>query len=75
MSWEKKFNENLNCLINQNIVNRIWAKDYGLWNFNSEDSIDRLGWLDVLDFINNKKGYIYKIKDEIRKEGFNQIVL
>ena len=75
MSWEKKFNENLNYLINQNIVKRIWAKEYGLWNFNSEDSIDRLGWLDVLDFINNKKGYICKIKDEIRKEDFNQIVL
>lgn len=75
MSWENQYNENLNYLINHNLISRLWSNDYGLWNFNSEDSIDKLGWLNILDFINNKKEYIYKIKDEIWNENFNQIVL
>ena len=75
MSWKNQYNENLNYLINHNLISRLWSNDYGLWNFNSEDSIDKLGWLNILDFINNKKEYIYKIKDEIWNENFNQIVL
>ena len=59
MSWKNQYNENLNYLINHNLISRLWSNDYGLWNFNSEDSIDKLGWLNILDFINNKKEYIY----------------
>ena len=53
MSWKNQYNENLNYLINHNLISRLWSNDYGLWNFNSEDSIDKLGWLNILDFINN----------------------
>jgi len=73
MSWKNNFNENLNYLSDQNVINRIWSKDYSLWNFNY--NIDRLGWLDVLDFMIKQIDYINDIKNEIWNEGFNQIVL
>ena len=75
MSWENNFKENLNYLSDQNIINRIWSKDYSLWNFNYNYTIDRLGWLDVLDYMTKQIDYINDIKNEIWNEGFNQIVL
>ena len=75
ISWENLFQENLDFLIKEEIIKRIWSKDYGIWNLNSEFYPDRLGWLDVLDFIDEKKHYIHNIRNNICNEEFDHIIL
>ena len=36
----------LKRLSKEDIINRIWNKDYKVWNNNPEEISNRLGWLD-----------------------------
>lgn len=54
-------------------VRRLWQRDASLWT-NSDES-QWLGWLDVAEKQLEKKDEFKRLADEIRKEGFTDILL
>ncbi|MFZ2324417.1 MAG: hypothetical protein WAV89_12070 [Ignavibacteriaceae bacterium] len=71
----KSINETVKKLNDENIVNRIWQKDYTVWNNNPDEISNRLGWLDCFLVTSKSFDQIYSFVDEIREEGFTQALL
>ena len=65
----------LKRLSEEDIINRIWNKDYEVWNNNPEEISNRLGWLDCS--LETRKSFteINSFADEIKKEGFKRALL
>ena len=57
------------------VINRIWAHDHTLWNGDSSEIANRLGWLDspleMVDCIEKITLFV----DEIRNDGYSHVVL
>ncbi|HOI45959.1 MAG TPA: hypothetical protein PLX50_10140, partial [Candidatus Aminicenantes bacterium] len=43
--WEKPIREALDAISRQEIVRRIWAKDWTVWDSHPAEIANRLGWL------------------------------
>ena len=57
------------------IVGRIWDRDYTLWSDSPTEITDRLGWLDVADEMRAEVAALYCLARQIRDEGTRHIVL
>jgi glucose-6-phosphate isomerase len=69
------FQAELDKLIEEKIIERIWNKDYTVWSNNPTEIVNRLGWLDCINFSRKKLDDIYSFVDDIRKEGFTDVLL
>jgi glucose-6-phosphate isomerase len=58
-----------------NIIERIWQRDYTVWRKNPTEISNRLGWLDCLDVTKKSFAEINTFVNEIRKEGIKQALL
>ncbi len=69
------FENALNKLKADNIVERIWAKDYTVWSKSPDEITNRLGWLDSP--VNSLKDIdsVNEFVTSVRKEGFTQSLL
>jgi glucose-6-phosphate isomerase len=65
----------LKRLSEEDIINRIWNKDYKVWNNNPEEISNRLGWLDCSLETRKSFAEINSFADEIKKEGFKKALL
>jgi glucose-6-phosphate isomerase len=70
-----EFHTELENLINQKIIERIWQKDYTVWSNNPKEISDRLGWLDCLSYSRRMLDDIYTFVDDIIKAGFTDALL
>lgn len=72
---ENKFQDVLQKLNDEKIVERIWKKDYTLWNNDPTEISNRLGWLDCTS--NTRKSFdeIHSFVSEIQSEGITDILL
>jgi glucose-6-phosphate isomerase len=62
--------------LNENqIINRIWKKDYTVWKNDPEEISNRLGWLDCIDVTHKMFDEINSFVEEIRIAGYTQALL
>jgi len=70
-----KMKKTLRDFEEKDIVNRIWHFDHTVWKSESEEIIDRLGWLNIIDFMLDKVGELQEFAEEIKNSHFHHIVL
>ena len=71
----KLFEEAVKKLNDEKVIERIWEKDYTVWDNNPAEISNRLGWLDSTEVtaksLNEIKGFV----DEVRDAGYTQALL
>ena len=69
------FDEAVKKLNDEKVIERIWEKDYTVWNNDPAEISNRLGWLDSTEVtaksLNEIKGFV----DEVRDAGYTQALL
>lgn len=72
---ENQFQSVLQKLNDEKIVERIWNKDYTVWNNDPTEISNRLGWLDCTT--NTRKSFdeIHSFVSEIQNEGITNVLL
>ncbi|HEX7356148.1 MAG TPA: hypothetical protein VF270_00400, partial [Ignavibacteriaceae bacterium] len=71
-----KFVEELIERLNkENIINRIWQKDYKVWSNDPAEISNRLGWLDSIEVTGKNLNEIVTFVDEVKKAGYTNALL
>jgi len=65
----------LSRLSKEKIIERIWNKNYTVWNDNPDEISNRLGWLDSLETILKEIGEIKEFAQSVIKAGFTKALL
>ncbi len=71
----KLVNQKIDVLKEHKIIERIWEKDYTIWNNNPDEIANRLGWLDCDSVTKASFDEIFKFVEEIKKEGIKKALL
>mgnify|MGYP001432827365 FL=1 len=72
---ENQFQNVLQKLNDEKIVERIWKKDYTVWNNDPTKNSNRLGWLDCTSNIRKSFDEIHSFVNEIQNEGIKNVLL
>jgi len=72
---EKKYQNALQRIDEEKIIERIWKKDYKVWSNNPTEISNRLGWLDCTSVTRKSFEEIHSFVEEIQKEGITQALL
>lgn len=72
---ENQFQNVLQKLNDEKIVERIWKKDYTVWNNDPTEISNRLGWLDCTSNIRKSFDEIHSFVNEIQNEGIKNVLL
>lgn len=73
--FENEFHKTFELLKTENVVERIWQKDFTVWNNEPTEIINRLGWLDSPSSSLNSILEINGFADSIKNEGFTTALL
>jgi len=73
--YDSLVKEKITELNDQKIVQRIWDKDHTVWRDDPNDISNRLGWLDCADVARRKFDEINEFVDQIKSEGFKNVLL
>ncbi len=73
--YQSEINERFSELENNNIIKRIWLKDHTVWKPEPDEIINRLGWLDITDFMQKQVSTLESFSDHIRNSGYNHVLL
>ena len=76
--YEERICRTLNALDRQNFVDRLWQRDTSLWRQgpNADEEIkNRLGWLGIVQAMQDKIDDLTKFVEEIKNEGYQCAVL
>ena len=65
----------LDDLLDRKVADRIRERDHTVWRSDPREISDRLGWLDAGDFLRPQLGEIREFVDQIRGEGYLDVVL
>ena len=65
----------LSKLSEEKIVERIWNKDYTVWNDDPEEISNRLGWLDSIENTTKVISEIKEFVQSVIKDGFTHVLL
>lgn len=65
----------LDNLRRDDIVQRIWRKDYTVWKPDPTDITNRLGWLTVTDLMHEQVPMLQSFAKEVQHAGFRHVVL
>ncbi len=60
---------------NENLVERIWARDHTLWKPGPDEISNRLGWLDIADRMQAEVAHLRKFADSIKIDGIKNVLL
>lgn len=76
---DEKLNETiaqtLSKLSEEKIVERIWNKDYTVWNDNPEEISNRLGWLDSVETTSKSTSEIKEFVQSVLNDEFTHALL
>lgn len=72
---ENQFQRALQKLNDEKIVERIWKKDYTVWNNDPTEISNRLGWLDCTSITRKSFDEIHSFVNEIQTEGITNVLL
>ena len=59
----------------QNVLERIWSKDFTVWRTDPTELADRLGWLDVARDLRAETGDLAGFARAARADGLDQVLL
>ncbi|HCY75606.1 MAG TPA: glucose-6-phosphate isomerase [Ignavibacteriales bacterium] len=71
----KLVDETIKKLNDENVVDRIWKKDYTVWSNDPTEISNRLGWLDSVDVTGKSVKEINKFVDEVKDAGYTHALL
>jgi len=74
-SLVNKMKKTLRDFEEKDIVNRIWHFDHTVWKPQPEEVSDRLGWLNIIDFMQDKVSELQEFAEEIKNSNFHHVVL
>lgn len=57
------------------ILDRIWAKDYTVWDRHPDEIVDRLGWLDIPAKMQAKIPKLLDLQKKVRAYGIKKVLL
>ncbi len=69
------FQSELEKLLQDKVIERIWKKDHTVWSENPKEISDRLGWLDCVNYTRRMLDEINSFVNEIKSDGFTDILL
>ena len=59
----------------QNIIPRIWDFDHTVWKPDPTEISNRLGWLNIVNEMENHLTELTTFVDEVRKDAYTNVVL
>lgn len=62
-------------LVASRAVERLWTKDHELWKPEPTEIVDRLGWLTVIDEMQEQAGPLMSFAKSVRDRGIRDVVL
>lgn len=65
----------INDIDRENIIRRMWNKDYTVWKNDPAEISDRLGWLTVAGLMQSYVSELVSFAQEIREARFRDVVL
>lgn len=74
-STEEEVNRALAELHEQNVMQRIWQKDYTLWSDEPTEITDRLGWLEIAHEMRGEITELEAFAAAAKSDGFRRAVL
>ena len=74
-AYQNSFVSALDAMRRDNIIARIWAKDYTVWKQAPDEITNRLGWLDAPAETLKKISYIRSTLEPLIKNDINDVVL
>lgn len=72
---EYKYRNAIQRLIDEKIIERIWQKDYKVWNNDPTEISNRLGWLDCTSVTRKSFDEIHSFVNEILNEDITNALL
>lgn len=72
---EKAFRESLQLVTSQDVVVRLWNKDYTLWSEQPQEIVDRLDWLEAPCRMQGAVKTLEHLAATVREGGFTKAVL
>jgi transaldolase/glucose-6-phosphate isomerase len=73
--YEADVRATLARLVDANIIQRIWQKDYTVWKPEPAEITNRLGWLAVIDLMNEQVPMLQSFARDVRDASFRHVVL
>lgn len=73
--YTENFNQAFDELKNQQIIERIWKKDFKIWSNNSDEITNRLGWLVSPEVSLNAIEELNQFVEDVRKDRFTDALL
>lgn len=70
-----QFEETVNKISNDNIIEKIWEKDYKLWSDKPDEITNRLGWLQSPERSLEALSEINELVTSLRKEKYRKALL
>ena len=56
-------------------VERLWARDHRLWKQDPTEIANRLGWLTIIEYMNDRAGDLLTFAASVKKRGIRDVVL
>ena len=56
-------------------VDRLWARDHRLWKQDPTEITNRLGWLTIIEYMNDKAAELLTFAASVKKRGIRDVVL
>jgi len=74
-SLNKKITNTLSELAKERIIERIWEKDYTIWDNKPDEISNRLGWLDSAEATSKAISETEEFVNSVKSEGFTNTLL
>lgn len=72
---KKSIDDLVKKAIKENVIERIWKKDYTLWSNDPTEISNRLGWLESVDVTRKSLKDILEFVNQVREAGYTYAVL
>lgn len=73
--YQSAVDKTLESMRDNNIIQKIWNFDYLVWEDDPTEISNRLGWLHIPEVMADALPGIKKIVDEVRKDGYKNVLL
>ena len=73
--YSKAVDEAIKKLNDEKVIERIWKKDFTVWNNDPTEISNRLGWLDSVDVTSKSVDGIKHFVDEVKEAGYTHALL
>jgi transaldolase/glucose-6-phosphate isomerase len=73
--FEPKTERALQNFCEERVMCRIWAHDHTVWRDDPQEIVNRLGWLHIVDLMQENVADLASFVDYARKDGFEQAVV